>query len=233
MTTLLAVHASARSAGSHSRRLTDAFLRRWRAQRPGDRVIQRDLAKAPPPPVTENWIRAAFTPAGERSEALREVLAPSDRLIAELEAAELLVIGTPMYNYGPPSPLKAWIDQVIRVNATFRFDPARGDWPLEPILGGKTLVLLTSHGEFGFAPGGVRAHMDHLASHLRTCAPLLGVERTHHVAIEYQEFGDTRHRRSVEAAHAEVDALARELTARADAPPPPSRGAIEAPAGRV
>ncbi len=116
-----------------------------------------------------------------------------------------------MYNYGMPATLKAWVDQVVRVNETFSFDLSRGDWPLEPILGGKTLVLLTSSGEFGFAPGGPRAHMDHLTPHLRTCAPYFGVAETHRVAIEYQEFADERHRRSIDQAHAEVVRLVEHL----------------------
>jgi len=138
-------------------------------------------------------------------------LALSDELIGELEQADVLVLGTPMYNYGMPAPLKAWFDQVIRVDKTFSFDLARGDFPLEPILGGKTLVILSTCGEFGFAEGGVRHGSNHLDTHIRTCARNLGVAETHHVAIEYQEFGDDRHARSVEDAHAETVRLAAEL----------------------
>ncbi len=65
---------------------------------------------------------------------MRATLAYSDSAIAELVAADLIVLGTPMYNYGMPSALKAWVDQVIRVGRTFSFDLARGDWPLEPLL---------------------------------------------------------------------------------------------------
>ena len=134
-------------------------------------------------------------------------------MIGELRKAEMLLIATPIYNYGMPASLKAWIDQVIRVDETFTFDLSRGDWPLEPVLNGKTLVLLTSSGEFGFAPGGPRAHMDHLTPHVQTLAGYLGVSEMHHVRIEYQEFGDERHRRSVAEAHAEVARLVGQLAA--------------------
>jgi FMN-dependent NADH-azoreductase len=107
--------------------------------------------------------------------------------------------------------MSTWVDQVVHVDET---DLSRGDWPLEPVLGGKTLVLLTSSGEFGFAPGGPRAHMDHLTPHVQTLAGYLGVSEMHHVRIEYQEFGDERHRRSVAEAHAEVVRLAEQLAAR-------------------
>ena len=60
-----------------------------------------------------------------------------------------------MHNYGMPSALKSWFDKVIRIEKTFTFDLARGDFPLEPIMGGKTLVVLSSRGEFGFGPGGM------------------------------------------------------------------------------
>lgn len=99
-------------------------------------------------------------------------------------------------------------------NPIFSFDLARGDWPLEPVLGGKALVLLTSSGEFGFGPGGSRIHMDHLTPHLRTVSRYFGVEETFRVAIEYQEFGDERHQRSVANAHAEVVRVVGELTGR-------------------
>ena len=121
-----------------------------------------------------------------------------------------------MYNYGMPAHLKAWVDQVIRVGRTFSFDLARGDWPLEPILSGKTMVLLTSCGEFGFGLGGIREGMNHLDTHLRTASRYLGVGEIHHLAIEYQEFGDERHARSVARAHAARPALVEQLAAVVD-----------------
>jgi FMN-dependent NADH-azoreductase len=141
-------------------------------------------------------------------------LAWSEAAIAELEAADLIVMGTPMYNYGMPSALKAWFDQVIRIGRTFSFDLGRGDWPLEPIMAGKRLVVLSARGEFGFAPGGLRERWNQLDPHIATCAPLIGVagNAIHMIAIEYQEFGDERHTRSLAKAEAEARALAAELS---------------------
>ncbi len=79
-------------------------------------------------------------------------------------------------------------------------------------MSGKTLVLLTASGELGFASGGIREGWNHLDPHIRTLAHYLGVGETHHVAIEYQEFRDTRHDASVEAAHAAVPGLVERLT---------------------
>jgi FMN-dependent NADH-azoreductase len=214
MTTILHIDASARTARSLTRRLSQRFVDAWLACRPDDRVIRRDLAADPPPHVTEAWIAACFTPPDKREAAMSRTLAWSDAAIAELEAADLIVMGTPMYNYGMPSALKAWFDQVIRIGRTFSFDLRRGDWPLAPIMAGKRLVVLSAHGEFGFLPGGVRARLNQLDPHIATCAPLIGVAegaiRT--VAIEYQEFGDERHARSLAEAEAEADALAAALS---------------------
>ena len=112
-----------------------------------------------------------------------------------------------MYNYGMPAALKAWVDQVIRVNKTFTFDLNRGDSPLEPILSGKTLLLVTACGEFGFGVGGIRAQMNHLGPHIRTISHYLGVDKLHEMTIEYQEFGDARHAQSIEDAYANIPSL--------------------------
>jgi FMN-dependent NADH-azoreductase len=211
MATILHLDASVRSENSLSRGLSRAFVKTWLAARPGDTVLRRDVGLSPPPFVTQDWIAAAFTIPEQRSDAMTSVLAASDLYISELERADLIVLGTPMYNYGMPAQLKAWIDQVIRVNRTFSFDLARGDWPLEPILGGKELVLLTSSGEFGFEPGGIREAMNHLDTHIRTCAHYLGAAHVHHIAMSYQEFGDARHNHSIARAQAQMESLTRKL----------------------
>jgi len=217
MPTILRVDASPRSERSLTRALADAFVDRWTSARPEDTVVGRDVGRAPPPAITEAWIAAAFADPGHRTPEQAERLALSDRLIDELEAADILVVAAPMHNYGMPTALKAWVDHVIRIGRTFTFDLSRGDWPLEPILGGKTLVLLTASGEFGFGPGGLREDMNHLDPHLRTVSGYLGIAETHHVAIEYQEFQDERHRESVAAAEAAVAELADRLTGRLSA----------------
>ena len=215
MTTILRIDASPRRARSLSRRLADRFVDTWLSARPGDRVIARDVGLAPPPVVSEPWIAAAFTPEAERDATQRALLELSDRLIDELAAADMILMAVPMHNYGMPAALKAWIDQVVRIDRTFPFDLDRGDWPLKPIMRGKKLVLLTASGEFGFAPGGVREEWNHLDPHIRTVAHYLGVSETHHLAIEYQEFHDIRHEASVEAAHAAIPGLVGRLTSSA------------------
>lgn len=213
MTTLLHLDASARGDRSLSRALSRAFVEVWVAREPDANVIARDVGREPPPFVSEAWVAAAFTPEEARTPEQKAELALSDELIAELAAADVIVMGTPMYNYGMPAQLKSWFDKIIRIGKTFSFDLARGDFPLEPILSGKTLVVLSSRGEFGFGPGGVRADMNQLDPHIRTCSHYLGVESIHTIAIDYQEFGDARHKRSIAEAHAAVPGLVDELIA--------------------
>lgn len=213
MTTILHLDASARSERSLSRRLSRRFVEAWSGYRPEDRIIRRDLAVSPPPHVTEAWIAAAFTAPEQRDAAMRQALAWSDAAIDELEAADLIVLGTPMYNYGMPSALKAWFDQVIRIGRTFSFDLARGDYPIEPMLAGKRLVVLSGRGEFGFQPGGIREQLNQLDPHIATCARYVGVaaDAIDTITIEYQEFGGERHASSIAEAEARLDALVAEL----------------------
>jgi len=180
--------------------------------------VERDVGIDHPPLLTEAWIAACFTPEDQRTPAQRDVLSYSDAVIAELARADLVIIATPRYNYGMPAALKAWFDQVIRINRTFRFDAAEKTWPLSPLMSGKQLVLLSASGEFAFHPGGLRERWEHLEPHVRTCAHYLGVASAdvHHVGVEYQEFGDDRHRASLQQALDMAEALAGRLAHHAD-----------------
>jgi FMN-dependent NADH-azoreductase len=214
---LLAINASPRGERSLSRRLATAFVAQWLALRPRDVILERDVGIDHPPLLTEEWIAACFTPEDKRTPDQRGVLAYSDAAIGELTRTDIIVIATPRYNYGMPAALKAWFDQVIRINRTFSFDPAEKTWPLSPLLTGKKLVLLSASGEFAFHAGGLRESWEHLESHVRTCARYLGVaaKDVHHVAIEYQEFGDERHRASLEAAADAARTVASQLASDA------------------
>ncbi|GAB3038712.1 NAD(P)H-dependent oxidoreductase [Bowmanella dokdonensis] len=161
-----------------------------------DEWIRRDLGAQPPEFISEDWIAACFTPTEQRTEAQRQILALSDTLIEEVARADIILLSTPMYNYGMPAALKAWFDQVIRINKTFSFDLTRGDFPLAPIMSGKSMVVLSSTGEFGFEAGGIRQQMNHLVPHIRTVSHYLGVEHLFDLQVQYQEFKDQRHQDS-------------------------------------
>ena len=118
MPTLLAIEVSPRHELSTSRKLTAHFIERWKAAYPGSAVVVRDLMKTPPPFVDLAWIAGAFTPREQHSPESAAAIKVSDDLVAELEAADHIVIGTPMFNFSIPAVLKAYIDQIVRVGVT-------------------------------------------------------------------------------------------------------------------
>lgn len=205
MLKILRVDASARVEASVSRQLADSVIEAINLNQRDVEVIKRDVGQNPPGFVSQDWIAAAFSK--QRTQAQKELLQESDQLIGEVRLADIILLSTPMYNYGMPASLKAWIDQVVRVNETFTFDLSRGDRPIEPTLSGKRVVALTSWGEFGFEAGGINEGGDNLVPHLRYVSRYLGVQDFHHIGVEYQEFGDARHERSKKAAFAAAQNL--------------------------
>ena len=218
MTTILRIDASVRRTdnpvaayNSISRALADSFVEEWKTVDPDVEIILRDVGMTPPDFISNDWIASVFTAEEERTPEQNALVSLSDTLIDELDRSDILLISTPMYNYGMPAALKAWFDQIIRINKTFTFELACGDFPLEPIMSGKTLVLLTSAGEFGFEDGGIRNDSGHLSAHISTLRKYLGAERMFEAAAEYQEFADERHEASVASAQAQARHIAREL----------------------
>ncbi len=222
MTTLLQIDASARpgssdgvSHGSHTRRLTARFVRQWTALRPDTEVIYRDVGHEPPPPVTGRWIHAAFTPEHAREAWMREELRVSDTLVDELMRADLVIAGVPMYNFGPPAPFKAYIDNIVRVGRTFGFDRSRDGAPYWPLLAdcAKRLVILSSRGDHGYRQGGHNANRNHVETSVETAFAYIGVTDVRSAAIEYDEFGDHRLDASIRQAEHAVDELVSMLAA--------------------
>lgn len=215
MATLLHIDASARGGrsgedrhGSHSRRLTHRFVTAWSAGRPQDEVIYRDVGSDCPAPVSARWIHAAFTAKDAREAWMHDVLAESDRLVDELLSADVIVAGVPMYNFGVPSQFKAYIDNIVRVGRTFGFDRSRSGapyWPMVPP--GKTLVLLSSRGDYGYGAGERLEAQNHVEPAVKTAFAYIGVTDMRSIAIEYDEFADQRLQASITTAESQVDAL--------------------------
>ncbi|MGL4960550.1 MAG: FMN-dependent NADH-azoreductase [Inquilinus sp.] len=215
MTTILHIDSSARLGRSHSRRLSARFVEAWLARRPHDTVIRRDVGLEPPPPVTEAWIAAAFTRPERRTPEMHAALAVSDALVDELERADLIVAGVPMYNFGLPAQMKAWVDNIVRVGRTFGFDRSRQGEPYWPMLSGKRLVTLGARGDWGYGPGERLAGINHVEPHLHTVFRYIGITDAVSVAAEYDEFADERIQQSLQAAEAEIDRLVARMTAEA------------------
>lgn len=218
MTILLHIDASVRalenenaSHNSISKGIAKSFVDTLLDKNPDIACIYRDVGINPPPFINQEWIGAVFTPEHNRTGQQRNILSISDELINEVTEAHIILISSPMYNYGMPAQLKAWFDQIVRINKTFDFDLARGDFPLQPTLSGKTLIIVTSSGEFGFDPKGIRAETNHLTPHLKTLSKYLGVYSIYEIHSEYQEFTDERHFQSVANAHSRAITLAENI----------------------
>jgi FMN-dependent NADH-azoreductase len=139
---VLEIAASGRNEGSVSRMLSADVVAALEARHGSIELTRREL-KDGVPLVDDAWINANFTPAEERSAAQRATLAESDALVAELKAADLVVIGAPIYNFGIPAALKAWVDMVARARLTFRYTENGPQGLLE---GKKAYVVIASGG---------------------------------------------------------------------------------------
>ena len=133
--------ASARTEGSVTRRLSQQLVDALSTA--DSRIVKRDIGLAPLPLLTEAWVGANFTPDEARTEEQRQILALSDTLIAELEAADTLVLGVPIYNFGVPAGFKAWIDLVARARKTFKYTDTG---PVGLLEGKKAYVAIASGG---------------------------------------------------------------------------------------
>ena len=170
MATLLHIDSSPLYDGSVSRQLSGAFVDRWKSLHPGATVIDRDLNATPLPPVSAEWIGAAYTSDEARTLQQKKLLAFSDTLLAELERAEEYVIGVPMHNFGVPSVLKLWIDQISRVGKTFSYNQGTP----KGLLVGKKATFIVATGGF-YDPQTQMASFNFVEPYLRSLFGFFGV----------------------------------------------------------
>jgi FMN-dependent NADH-azoreductase len=177
MATLLKIDSSPMGERSVSRKLTDEFARTWLKAHPGGTVISRDLSTLDIPVVNGAWVAAAYTPENARTPAQRDALAISELLVAELQNADEYVLGVPMHNFGVPSSLKLWIDQVIRLGKTHTYG-AKG---VEGLLKGKKVTLLMASGGV-YEQGSGREAFNFVTPYLRTVFGFMGITDVHFIA---------------------------------------------------
>ena len=197
MNTLLKINASLFSANGQSSQLTERFAAAWQASHPGSRVVERDLAANPVPHLDGARFMAFLAKPEERSAEQQAVVDFSDALIAELRAADAVVIGLPMYNFGIPSQLKAYFDHLARAGVTFRYT-ANG--PEGLITGKKAYILAARGGIYAGTP------KDSQTAYVRDFLAFIGITDVEFVYAEGLSMGD-------ESKHA---ALARANQAIAD-----------------
>ena len=167
MASLLKIDVSPRFEASISRALGEKFVDDWRAKNPDGTVVTRDLARNPLPFVDLGWVIGAYTDPATHGPEAQKSIGVSNELVDELLAATEIVITTPMYNFAPPSALKAWVDHVVRLNRTFNSK-------YEGLAGGRNVtVSVASAGTY--TPDSGLQGMDFFTPYLRFILGFMGL----------------------------------------------------------
>jgi FMN-dependent NADH-azoreductase len=207
MAHLLHLDASIQGDRSISRALTTRAAARWRDANPEGTVTYRDLAADPLPHLGAAAAEARFVPPDQHNAEQAAAWAISTELVGEVAAADTILLGLPVYNYGPPSTVTSWVDHLIAPGLSM--DPATG----EGLLGGRELIVLEARGG-GYGEGTPREGWDHAQAWLPHGVALTGLEPRFIVAeltladvnpamADLRELAAA----SLQAAEAEVDAL--------------------------
>lgn len=209
---LLHVDSSARFERSSSRMLTAHFVAALRARVPGIVVDRLDLGADPLPHVSEAFTAATYTPEEDRTADMRAVLRTSDALVDRLLAADAMVFGVPMYNFGMPSALKAFVDHIVRGGRTYVRGP---DHTIIGQLAGRRGLFVTARGA-DLGPGSGRQDMDALTPGLRAAFGFIGLSDTTFVDAQPLQFaGEERKQQALAKARRELEQVADQWAAAA------------------
>ncbi len=189
MSKVLIINSSTRTEKSHSRVLTKLFADSWSKAHPQDTYIYREVGLTPVPHITNEWIEASFTKVEDRTADNQRPLALSNILVKELKEADIYVIGVPMYNWSIPSGLKSYIDQIMRINETWKFRSGVPDGDYVGLLENKKLFILSSRGDNGYAAGEHNAHMNFQTNYLQTIFNIMGVRKIEIISLDNEEYG--------------------------------------------
>jgi FMN-dependent NADH-azoreductase len=170
MASLLKIDVSPRGGYSYSRQLGQVFLEGWQAAHADGTVVERDLAKNQPTFLDLPWIAGAFTPPDQHSDEQKAALKVSNEIIAEVQAADHILITTPMYNFQVPAVLKAWIDHLVRVGVTLNYTE---NGPVGTLQGRKVTVIVASGG--AYPKGEPSESYDHLTPYLKHILGFIGL----------------------------------------------------------
>lgn len=195
---ILQINSSSRPAGSHSSRLAADIVQQLQASTEKSALTLRDLGKAPLPALDEAALQALFTPADQRSPTQAARVAQDDALIAEVQAADVVVLGVPMYNFGVPAALKNWIDAIARAGVTFKYTD-KG--PIGLLAGKKVYVALARGGLYRDTPA------DTQVPYLKMVLGFLGMTDIQFVYAEGLAMGPDAEKAALASAQAQIRAL--------------------------
>jgi FMN-dependent NADH-azoreductase len=198
---LLHIDSSILSDNSVTRELSRNVVDQWRQRYPGIEVAYRDLAVHAPAHLSAELLGARQVPVGQRSPAQRAEAELGEDLLAEFLAADVIVLGAPMYNFSIPSQLKAWLDRVLVAGRTFKYTE-KG--PLG-LAGGKQVIVVSSRG--GVYSEGPAQVMDHQEAYLKTALGLAGITDVSVIRAEGVNMGAERRAQAIAAAVGQVRTL--------------------------
>jgi FMN-dependent NADH-azoreductase len=185
MSSLLVINSSPLGERSVSRTLTAHYTNAWTSANPGGVVIQRDASAGAIPHIDGELIAAFFTPPDALIDGQRARMKLSDELIAELVAADEVVFGVSMHNFGVPSSLKSYIDHIVRVGVTFRYNSTGGIDGLIPDR--KTTIVVASGNVYAAAP---MAGLNHADTWLQVILGFVGIRSVHSIHAGGLALGD-------------------------------------------
>lgn len=194
---ILQINSSARSQGSVSTRLAERIVAGLRRAQPQALLTVRDLAAQPHPALDEAALQALFTPPAQRNPAQAARVAADDAAIAEIRAADIVVIGAPMYNFGISTQLKNWIDAISRARETFEYT---ADGPRGLLTGKKVYVALARGGRYRDSGA------DSQVPYLRAVLGFLGMRDVEFVYAEGLAMGPDAERDGLADAERQIDA---------------------------
>ncbi|CAG4908535.1 FMN-dependent NADH-azoreductase [Paraburkholderia gardini] len=180
MTTILQINSAARSQGANSTLLANELTAKLQQSNPGAQVVVRNLQAEPLPHLDDTILGAFFTPAGQRTPEQNAIAARSEALIAELQAADIVVIAAPLYNFGVSSQLKTYFDFIARAGITFKYG-ANGAEGL--VTGKKVHVVSARGGKYVGTPG------DSQTPYLKTFLGFLGMTDVNFIYAEGLNMG--------------------------------------------
>ena len=199
MSTVLKINASLFAANGQSSQLAERFVAAWQASHPGARVVERDLTTHPVPHLDAARFTAFLVQPEARSAEQQAVVAFSDALIAELRAADVIVLGLPMYNFGIPSQLKAYFDHIARAGVTFRYT-ANG--PEGLLTGKKAYIFATRGGLYAGTP------LDSQTTYVRDFLGFLGITDVEFIYAEGLNMGEPSKQAALANAQERLEELA-------------------------
>lgn len=207
MNKVLIINSSVRNEKSHSRKLTQLFVENWKNKNPKDTFSYREVGLTEIQPINEKWIASAFIKPSERTKENQLGVAFSDELVKEFKEHNIYVLGTPMYNWSIPSGLKSYIDQLMRINETWKFRSGQPDGDYVGLLENKKMFILSSRGDTGYGENEKNEHMNFQTTYLKFVFGIMGIKDISIISLDNEEFGGEIFERSKKKIHQKIEQI--------------------------